>query len=220
MLRERKDKIERSGKGLEHLFSHDDIVLTLEWETPTDRRNALLNCAIAAQARAGYVYRRNVDFAPPGTHLETFNATYLDQAGCRSAPRIADRTARCSLLRSSLATSDLPGLPAAVLLGLRRLDQGIPKPGEAPNAEEGQGPVGGLLHVDSANEGHGSGIRMISEGWFDSRSTDPRSVARFKGMTTQDIYTKTPHFALLKEMLSQGSIVLTSDQEATVPLLL
>ncbi len=39
-------------------------------------------------------------------------------------------------------------------------------------------------------------------------------------MTTRDIYTKAAHFVLLKEMLPAGRIVLSSEQEATLPAIL
>lgn len=81
MLRRWKNKVERSGESVEHLLSHDDMVLSVNWETSTDRRTTKLNCAITADTRSGYVYRLDVDFDPRATPLDTFNATYLDQAG-------------------------------------------------------------------------------------------------------------------------------------------
>lgn len=63
-------------------------------------------------------------------------------------------------------------------------------------------------------------IRTIGEEWFgfDADTSDTRG--SFKGMTTRDTYTKAAHFALLREMLPPGPIVLTTEQEATLPAIL
>lgn len=63
-------------------------------------------------------------------------------------------------------------------------------------------------------------IRMISEGWFGFPIDESEERGSFKGMTTRDTYTKGAHFVLLKEILPRGSIVLTTEQEATLPPLL
>lgn len=39
----------------------------------------------------------------------------------------------------------------------------------------------------------------------------------FTGMTVRDTYTKAAHSVLLKEMLPLGKIVLTTEQEPTLP---
>lgn len=63
-------------------------------------------------------------------------------------------------------------------------------------------------------------IRLIGEEWFGFRAqtNDPRD--SFGGMTTRDIYTKAAHFVLMKEMLPTGRIVVTTEQEATLPAIL
>lgn len=53
MLRRWKKKVEQSGESVEHLLSHDDMVLSVNWETSTDRRISKLNGAITADARSG-----------------------------------------------------------------------------------------------------------------------------------------------------------------------
>jgi len=39
MLRRWREKVERTGQQIEHCLSHDDMVLTVNWETATDQRN-------------------------------------------------------------------------------------------------------------------------------------------------------------------------------------
>lgn len=78
MLRRWRKKVEDSGELIEHRLSHDDLALTTNWESSTDRRNTQLNCSITADARSGYVYRIDVDFDPRIAPLDLFNKTYLD----------------------------------------------------------------------------------------------------------------------------------------------
>jgi hypothetical protein len=66
---------------MKHCSSHDDMVLTVNWETATDQRNTQLNCAITADAKSGYVYRMDVDFDPRVKTLNFFNNTYTDGEG-------------------------------------------------------------------------------------------------------------------------------------------
>ncbi len=60
-------------------MSHDDIVLSVNWETASDRRNTQLNCAVTADADSGFVYRLDIDFDPNVAPLDLFNEVYLDE---------------------------------------------------------------------------------------------------------------------------------------------
>ena len=60
-------------------------------------------------------------------------------------------------------------------------------------------------------------VREISQGWFGFAIDDTDKRGSFKGMATWDICTKGAHFILLKNMLPQGSNILTTEQEATLP---
>lgn len=63
-------------------------------------------------------------------------------------------------------------------------------------------------------------IDDIADGWFGFPADKSGERGSFKGMTTRDIYTKAAHFILVKEALPLGKIVLTAEQEATLPVLL
>jgi hypothetical protein len=63
-------------------------------------------------------------------------------------------------------------------------------------------------------------IRTISQGYFGFPSDEAEERGSFRGMTTRDIYTKAAHLILVKEMLPYGNIVLTTEQEATLPTLI
>ncbi len=221
MLRRWKDKVERSGETVEHLLSHDDMVLTVNWETSTDRRNTQLNCAITADARSGYVYRVDVDFDPRATPLDTFNATYLDQAGM---PQNLEHQYPTSKVQAAPKFSwqrptgryHEPQFFAACVNEIKafqsRAKRRMPKKDKSQQAARSA--------LIQRTKGMIANIRLISEGWFGFPIDKSEDRGSFKGMTTRDIYTKGAHFALLKEMLPRGSIVLTTEQEATLPPLL
>ncbi|CUH38280.1 hypothetical protein JSE7799_01387 [Jannaschia seosinensis] len=221
MLRRWNDKVEQSGKAVEHLLSHDDMVLTVNWETSTDRRNTQLNCAITADARSGYVYRLDVDFDPRATPLDTFNATYLDQAGMpqnlehlypnskvQSAPKFSWQRPTGRYHEPQFFAACVNEIKAFQSRAKRRM----PKKDKSQQAARSA--------LIQRTKGMIANIRMISEGWFGFPIDESEERGSFKGMTTRDIYTKGAHFALLKEILSRGSIVLTTEQEATLPPLL
>ncbi|MBU2941838.1 hypothetical protein Q4525_12615 [Shimia thalassica] len=77
----RKDH-ERLEKFRHHKIAHDDIVLTVNWETRSDRRLTQLNCAISADIDSGYIYRIDVDFDPT---IDPVNYL-LDHYGGRKGP--------------------------------------------------------------------------------------------------------------------------------------
>lgn len=221
MLRRWKDKVERSGDSVEHLLSHDDMVLMVNWETSTDRRNTQLNCAITADARSGYVYRLDVDFDPRVRPLDMFNATYLDQAGMpqnlenlypnrnmQSAPKFSWQRPTGRYHEPQFFAACVNEIKAFQSRAKRRM------PKKDTNQQVAQS------DLIQRTKGMIANIQMISEGWFGFPIDESDERGSFKGVTTRDIYTKGAHFALLKEMLPRGSIVLTTEQEATLPPLL
>jgi hypothetical protein len=60
-------------------------------------------------------------------------------------------------------------------------------------------------------------VRSIGSDWFGFDVNGVTSGGSLRGMTIRDTYTKAAHFALLKEMLLPGKIILTTEWEGTVP---
>ncbi|UWR38613.1 hypothetical protein [Sulfitobacter sp. W074] len=56
-------------------------------------------------------------------------------------------------------------------------------------------------------------VRVIAEDWFGFAADAEPALGSFKGMTTRDIYTNSAHFVLIKDLLPEGRIVLTTEQE-------
>lgn len=221
MLRRWKGKVEKSGKAVEHRLSHDDMVLTVNWETATDRRNTQLNCAITADARSGYVYRLDVDFDPRATPLDLFNATYLDERGqpqnlfqdypgskVGSAPKFSWQRPTGRFHEPQFFAACVNEIQAFQARAKRRM------PKKKKDQQDARAEIMNRTNDMIAK------IKKVSEGWFGFDIDDTNERGSFKGMTTRDIYTKGAHFILLKELLPEGSIVLTTEQESTLPSLL
>lgn len=218
MLRRWREKVERSGQRVEHCLSHDDMVLTVNWETATDQRNTQLNCAITADAKSGYVYRMDVDFDPRVKPLDFFNETYTDgQGGPKnllqsypgskfgSAPKFSWQWPTGRLHEPQFFAACVNELEAFRVRAQRRM----PKKSKADAKARSDLAV----RVNGMKED----IRVIAEDWFGFPADTDAERGSFKGMTTDDFYTKAAHFVLLREMLPKGRIVLTTELEATLP---
>ena len=77
-LRRWRERMERSGETVRHHFAHDDIVLSVNWETSEERRITQLNCSATADVRSGYVFRLDVDFDPTVDPATFFDQTFVD----------------------------------------------------------------------------------------------------------------------------------------------
>lgn len=221
MLRRWRKKVEKSGKLIEHRLSHDDMVLTVNWETAADRRNTKLNCAVTADARSGYVYRLDVDFDPRVAPLDLFRANYFDANGkpqniAQNYPNGKGKPVpKFSWQRPTGRFHERQFFEACVneiASFKKRVKRRMPK----KNLDQKEARKDILKRSDDMIDR----IREISGGWFGFPMEGLEERGSFKGVTTRDTYTKGAHFILLKEMLPYGSIVLTTEQEATLPPLL
>lgn len=221
MLRRWRARLEDEGQEIEHRLCHDDLVLTVNWETATDRRNTQLNCSVTADARSGFVYRMDVDFDPRIRPIEMFKQCYLDEdenpknlwreypdASIGTAPLFSWQRPTGRLHEPQFFAACINELEAFRATARRRL----------PRKTKGEKAAWDALsqRIDDAV----ALVREIAQDWFDFPTDVERSRGSFRGMTTRDIYTKAAHFALLKEMLPRGPIVLTTEQEATLPAIL
>lgn len=221
MLKRWRAKIHKSGKRLEHRLSHDDLVLTVNWETATDRRNTQLNCAVTADARSGYVYRLDVDFDPRVAPLDMFNETYLDDQGKPRnlkkqypgtkfgfAPMFSWQRPTGRLHEPQFFAAGVNELETFLYKARRKVPQKTIEQRAA------------FAELELRIEGEIERLRLIGEEWFGFQSEKETARGSFNGMTVRDTYTKAAHFVLLKEMLPPGQIVLTTEQEPTLPSIL
>lgn len=221
MLKRWREKVAASSKDVVHRLSHDDLVIGVNWETTVDRRNTLLHCAITADANSGYVYRIDVDFDPRLTPLEMFQNSYFDEVGepknlardypgssFGSAPLFSWQRPTGRLHEPQLFGACINEFKAFRRRAMRRL----------PKTTKAQKGVRAELKARVARDIER--IRLVSEDWFGFEADPDGPRGSFRGMTTRDTYTKAAHFALLREMLPPGRIVLTTEQEAILPAIL
>ena len=77
-LRRWRERAAREGEPVRHHLAHDDIVLSVNWETCDDRRISQINCSTTADVRSGYVFRLDVDFDPTVDPATLFDRTFVD----------------------------------------------------------------------------------------------------------------------------------------------
>jgi hypothetical protein len=217
MLRRWKRKVELSGDRKEHRLSHDDVVLSVNWETATDPRVTQLNCSITADARSGYVCRLDVDFGPRVEPLAMFNECYFDELGeptnlSRDYPGTGFVASPLFSWQRPTGRLHEPQFFAACVNELKafraRTRRRMPRKTNADKLAR--------TNLKERIDREIRRIEQIGEDWFGFRTGEAEYRGSFKGMTTRDTYTKAAHFLLLKEMLPAGSIVLTTEQEATL----
>lgn len=221
MLRRWREKVETSGAPVEHRLSHDDIVLLVNWETASDRRNTHLNCAVTADADSGFVYRIDVDFDPRAAPLDLFNQTYLDENGeptnhAQVYPGTPPRLAPKFSWQRPTGRFHEPQFFAACVNELRAFQFRAER--KMPDRTKAQQQA--VADIMAKTDAMIARITDVADGWFGFPADESKERGSFKGMATRDIYTKAAHFILVKEALPPGKIVLTTEQEATLPVLL
>lgn len=211
MLRRWSEKQSKSRKKVVHRLSHDDLVLSVNWEASSAKAITSLNCAVTADVDSGYVYRIDVDFDPAVSPMEVFRTNYLDPDGMPAnlgwSPERANG-AQVPLFAWQRPTGRFhePQFFAACENELKafagKVRRSIHK--KDPQLK----PILDRVQEDIEK------VRCVGQDWFGFKVDTERSGGSFRGMTTRDTYTKAAHFVLLKEMLPEGEIVLTTEQEA------
>ncbi|MCK0169783.1 hypothetical protein MWU53_01790 [Aliiroseovarius sp. S1123] len=213
----RKDH-ERLGKFRHHKIAHDDIVLSVNWETRTDRRLTQLNCSISADIDSGYIYRIDVDFDPtidPANYL-------LDHYGGRKGPVKIRKTytkADGTTFTAPLLEFQRPSgryeegaLFAAAESEFRlfgeKVHEKLKRAKRTPDASL-------QFELDRAEERRLS-LSFLRRFYFNFPASERDTRNSFSGIMTRDTYTKAAHLECLREMLPSGKITLVSEQEAAM----
>lgn len=215
-----KAEREASGEPIRHHLAHDDIVLSVNWETSGDRRLTQLNCSATADVRSGYVFRLDVDFDPTVDPVSLFERAYVDDAGGMKNLRKAYRQKGGLAFTAPLMSFQRPTgrfeehhlfAAAAHQLALFREQvlERMPDATAAQQIEKAQ--ILAELDVRIAR------VDAVHEGYFNVPDSERDYRSTFNGIMTRDIYTKAAHFVLLREMLPSGVFRLITEQEGTLP---
>lgn len=208
----------KDGKPYTHTWiAHDDISISVNWETRLDRRLTQLNCSISADIRSGYVFRCDVDFDPTIDPLSVIEETYCGpskSASLRKQYRNAKGTFTAPLMHFQRPTArfDEPALFAAAI---SKLDQFVAQTDKAFDAAKLNLTVEAQQEKnDAIRRAHE--IEHLRDNWFNFVKQERDSRNSFQGIMTRDTYTKAASLACLKDMVPPGKITIIGEQEGTM----
>lgn len=218
-----REQVAAEGKDVYHHLAHDDVVLTVNWETSTDRRVTQLNCSATADVRSGYVFRLDVDFDPTVDPATFFEETFVTPAGDLKNLRQEYRQKSGLAFTAPLMSFQRPTgrfaenhFFAAAAAQLSQAMETVAERMPATTPAEIQARDAVLAEID----GRIARMGAVSRGYFDMPPSERDRRTPFTGIMTRDAYTKGAHFILLREMLPPGRFRLITEQEALLPRLL
>ncbi|WP_295045235.1 hypothetical protein [uncultured Paracoccus sp.] len=212
-------RLAREGRPRHTRIAHDDIVLTVNWETAKDTRVTSLTCAVSADIQSGYVFRIDVDFDPTVDPVSLLDALLFDQDKVgdslykvyRKTNGEAFISPRMSFQRPT-GRFDEPALFASAVAQLRIFANRAVGALDASVA-----PVlpSTLQAIDEAYE-RADMLEMLWNYDFNFGAPEREGRNAFSGIMTRNTYTKAAHLACLKEMLPEGKLTLVGEQEASM----
>lgn len=209
---------EKSASPKTYRIAHDDIVLSVNWETSTDRRITPLNCSISADIRSGYVFRIDVDFDPRVEPVEFFRQAFVEGAGTiknlsGEYRQRGGRTFTAPLMHFQRPSGrfDEQHLFGACQSQLRLFAMRLENEIEEHPARKDE-----LAPLMEAARREADLVDEISRGYLDLRESERDHRTPFSGMMVKDTYTKAASLQLLKEMLPSGRLVLVGEQEGAM----
>ena len=222
-LRRWRERAAREGRKVRHHLAHDDIILSVNWETRDDRRISQINCSATADVRSGYVFRLDVDFDPTVDPATLFDQTFVDpDRGLMNVRREYESasgepyTAPLMSFQRPTGRFDEHHLFAAAASQVA-LFRSKDLPRMAADTPEQQREK---AEVDAETAARHDLIGTLHHGYFDlPESTDDRR-APHTGIMTRDILTKAAHFEMLRRTLPPGWWTLVTEQEGMLPRIL
>lgn len=221
-LREWKQKEDASERFSHTRIAHDDVTISVNWESRLDRRLTPLQFSVSADIRSGYVFRIDANFDPNVDPVEFIEEHYLDDAGQPTNLRQTyTQKSGISFTVPKMHFQRPSGrLDEAMLFASaegrwrvfservnnayeKRVDAGIALPPEVQ---------------DKLNEAEDKRFQLdqIRQGYFGFHDTDRDFRGSFNGSVVKPTYTKAAHLACLRDMLPKGKITLVGEQEATM----
>lgn len=214
-----RERLAKEGRPRHIRIAHDDIVLTVNWETAKETRVTSFNCAVSADIQSGYVFRIGVDFDPTVDPVSLLDGLFFDQGRVGDPLRKVYTKAsgeafiapRMSFQRPT-GRFDEPALFASAVAQLRIFAN------RAVGALDGSvAPVlpSTLQAIDEAYEKAGI-LEMLGNYYLNFGAPEREGCTAFTGIMTRNTYTKAAHLACLKEMLPDGKLTLVGEQEASM----
>lgn len=221
-LQEWKAKEDASDRFSHMRIAHDDVVISVNWESRFDRRLTPLHCSVSADIRSGYVFRIDGNFDPCVDLAAFFEEHYLDDAGQphnirKQYTQKSGKVINAPLLQFQRPSGrfDEAAFFASAESSWRVFEEKLKKAYEDDISC-------GIGLPDDVQQGilkSGTRRRIINEvrnGYFGLVDADRDHRGSFKGAVVKLTYTKAAHLACLRKMLPASKITLVGKQEATM----
>ncbi|WP_167648091.1 hypothetical protein [Mameliella alba] len=221
-LKEWKQRVEASDRFSHMRIAHDDVTISVNWESRFDRRLTPLQFSVSADIRSGYVFRIDANFDPNVDPVEFFQEHYLDDTG-------QPTNLRQRYSRKSGVTFTAPKMHFQRPSG--RFDEAMLFASaegrwrvfseRVQNAYEKTLNAGSALPPEAQEkiaeaDDKRYQLDQIRQGYFGFHDTDRDFRGSFNGSVVKPTYTKAAHLACLRDMLPKGKITLVGEQEATM----
>ncbi|MEZ5721684.1 MAG: hypothetical protein R3D59_08450 [Paracoccaceae bacterium] len=221
-LKEWKDRVEASDRFSHMRIAHDDVTISVNWESRFDRRLTQLQFTVSADIRSGYVFRIDANFDPRVDPVDFFEQNYLDQDGnptnlrqtYTQASGITFTAPRMHFQRPS-GRFDEAMLFASAEGRWRVFEERIKRAYEDEIALGMDLPQDVELNLKRAG-GQRALMDEIRNRYFGLKDSDRDFRGSFNGSVVKPTYTKAAHLACLRDMLPKGKITLIGEQESTM----
>jgi hypothetical protein len=221
-LREWKQKADASDRFSHMRIAHDDVTISVNWESRLDRRLTPLQFSVSADIRSGYVFRIDANFDPNLDPVEFIEDHYLDEAG--EPANLRQTYNQKSGLKFTVPKMHFQRpsgrLDEAMLFASaegrwrvfsERVQSAYDKAGSPSVAL----PPDIQKKLEEANEKRFQ-LDQIRQGYFGFQDSNRDFRGSFNGSVVKPTYTKAAHLACLRDMLPKGKITLVGEQEATM----
>lgn len=222
-LREWKEQKEASGAFNHMRIAHDDVIISINWESRQDRRLTPLTCSVSADIRSGYVFRIDANFDTRVDPASFFEEHYINEN--QQLTNIRQQYTRISSGKVVSAPMmqfqrpsgrfDEAAFFASAECSWRVFSDRIERAYEDDIAAGVPLPPDLQTKLDHARDRR-TLIDDVRNGYFGLGDVDRDFRGSFKGIVVKPTYTKAAHLTCLREMLPSGKITLIGEREASM----
>lgn len=219
-LKEWRENSEAKGGHAHMRIAHDDVVISVNWETSADRRLTPLQCSVSANIDTGYVFRIDANFDTTVDPARTVQDQYLDNQlnpinVRRSYSKKSGHTFTTPSMHFQRPTGrfEEASLFASAENHWRVFSQRIEKAYKAQDVA--QLPRDALVEISNA-EKHRKVIDLLRHRYFSFQDADRDSRGSFNGAVVKATYTKAAHLSYLRDLLPAKRLTIVGEQEASM----
>jgi len=221
-LKEWKKREDASDRFSHIRIAHDDVTISVNWESRLDRRLTPLQFSVSADIRSGYVFRIDANFDPDVDPVQFVEENYFDEVGQPAKLRqhynqksgMSFTAPKMHFQRPS-GRFDEAMLFASAEGHWRVFSERVQRAYEKFTASGAALPPEIQERLIEADEKRIQ-IDLIRQGYFGFQDADRDFRGSFNGSVVKPTYTKAAHLACLRDMLPNGKITLVGEQEAAM----